>query len=355
MKNALLLCLLSALLLFTACDRYDQDYIVIPTANAFVDNFNNMVPNALANNNISQVMSYYSPNYMNGGKSKSDMQNFYTKDWSDSVMVEITVLNADRLKYQLRIKDNGRSVDTTWVDFAKKIGSGFYWIGNQQGAPAIPKQKALLQVLTGTWCPNCPQAEAALHNIYQNIPNQMVYLEYHINDTLAVSGTSNMAAYYGVQSAPTVIFQGKTIVSGTSNDALNSYQPIINGIITSDTEILLSNLTYTKNGNNLTGSVNITTLGDTNLENCYLKAVIYEKETTALNYEQEPCGNVVRAQTTVNLNAKAFRQSVDFEMTSTKGIANDAYVVVWVQKIANVNLFNETTDKILNCIESQIR
>lgn len=355
MKKCFLWILLLALLLITACDRYDKDYIIVPTASAFVESFTTNTETALESNNITQVMNYYADSYMNTGINKSAMQAFYTRAWSDSVTVQVTSINADSLKYEIHIIDNSKSVDTTWVDYAKKVNSAFLWIGNQQGAPAIPKQRALVQFITGTWCPNCPTAEAEIHRIYNTIPNQMTYLEYHINDTLAIAGTSNLMTYYGLNSAPTAIFQGQTILSGASDDVLSFYQGIITQTITTDAKVVLSNLNYTKNGNTLTGSVNISNLSLESLANCYLKAVIYEKETTALNYIQEPCSNVVRAQTTVALSKGKSRQSINFEMTSAKGIANDAYVVVWVQKIVDPNVFSNTTDSILNCIESQIR
>jgi hypothetical protein len=43
--------------------------------------------------------------------------------------------------------------DTPGLISQKKSVTVFYWIGNQQGAPAIQNKKALLQVLTGNLVP----------------------------------------------------------------------------------------------------------------------------------------------------------------------------------------------------------
>ncbi|MBP7563095.1 MAG: hypothetical protein KA886_04830, partial [Candidatus Cloacimonetes bacterium] len=124
MKKLFFSVLLLSLLLITACDRFEQDYIKVIHIEDFVNSFQNDAQNALKNNNINTVMAFYSPDYLNDGMNKTAMQGFYDRTWSDSVKVQIIEINPDSMSYQIRVIDNGRAVDTTWVDFAKKTSTG---------------------------------------------------------------------------------------------------------------------------------------------------------------------------------------------------------------------------------------
>ena len=350
MKKLFFSVLLLSLLLITACERFEQDYIKVIHIEDFVNSFQNDAQNALKNNDINTVMAFYSPDYLNDGMNKTAMQGFYDRTWSDSVKVQIIEINPDSMSYQIRIIDNGRAVDTTWVDYAKRTSTGYYWYGNQVNIIELPKQKALVEVLTGLWCPNCPNAEHELNEIYQTIPNQMVMINYHIGpDSLGLNLSD--CAYYG-NTAPSVLFQGKTKVSGANQAQLDQYLPLITNIITADAEMTLTNLQFQKNGNTVTGSVKINNLNNVNLTNTYLRAVIYEKETTAIHLiSHEAAENVVRARAMVDLSGSDLSQPISFSVNSDKYLDSDTWLVIWVQKNESFTTINPETDKVYNCIE----
>ncbi len=350
MKKVIFIILLLGLLLFTACDRFDQDYIKVIHVEDFVNSFQNDAQTALKNHDFSTVLAFYSPDYLNEGMNKTAMEQFYNRSWSDSVKVQIVEINPDSMKYQVRVIDNGRSVDTTWVDYAKKIDNAYYWYGNQVSVIELPKQKALVEVLTGLWCPNCPAAENELDEIYATIPNQMIMINYHVGpDTLGLNLSD--CAYYG-NTAPTVLFQGKTKVSGANQTQLDQYLPLLSNIISQDAELTLTNLQFQKNGNSVTGSVKINNLNNLNFTNSYLRAVIYEKETTALHFiTHETAKNVVRARVMMDISQQDLSQPVSFTINSERYLDADTYLVIWVQKNESFTTINPETDKVYNCIE----
>lgn len=352
MKKLYFILLLLALLFISACDRFDQDYIRIIKIEDFVANFQDETQSALANQQIGNVMAFYAENYFNNGMNKSAMQNFYTREWSENVMVSVNEIDADSMKYQIRITDTQLSVDTTWTDYAKKVNQSYYWYGNQKNPVVVPKQKVLVEVLTGLWCPNCPNAEHRLEEIAETIPDQMIMLNYHLSDSIAVSLSDCM--YYG-NTAPMVLFQGKTKLTGGQEDQLNQYLPIITGFITEDAQLSLTNVEFEKNGNTITGSVKINPFVNLDLSNTYLRAVVYEKETTATHFvSHEIQKNVVRARAMVDISSANLSNPISFTINSTKYISNDTYLVIWVQKNVDFSTINPSTDKVYNCIEVPI-
>lgn len=352
MKKMTFILLLLALLLMSACDRFDQDYLRIIKIEDFLVNFQNDAQSALANQQISNVMAYYANDYFNDGMNKSAMQSFYNRQWSENVLITVNEIDADSMKYQIRITDTQLSVDTTWVDYAKKENQRYLWYGNQKNPVVVPKQKVLVEVLTGLWCPNCPNAEHELDEIAATIPDQMIIINYHLTDSLAISLAD--CGYYGT-TAPMALFQGKTKVTGGGADQLNQYLPIITGFITEDAQLSLTDLQFEKNGNTITGSVKINPFVNLDLTNTYLRAVVYEKETTATHYiNHEIQKNVVRARAMVDISSANLSNPISFTINSTKYISNDTYLVLWVQKNVSFSAIEPATDKIYNCIEVPI-
>ena len=75
------------------------------------------------------------------------------------------------------------------------------------GAPATFTKKALLEDFTGTWCPNCPPAAAAIANARSGNSN-ILGVGYHDNDPMQTSETSFWQNYYNVTGFPTVYVNG---------------------------------------------------------------------------------------------------------------------------------------------------
>ena len=68
-------------------------------------------------------------------------------------------------------------------------------------------KKALLEDFTGTWCPNCPPAAAAVANAVNGNSN-VFGVGYHVSDPMEITETSYWANYYNVTGFPTVYVNG---------------------------------------------------------------------------------------------------------------------------------------------------
>ncbi|HPY95974.1 MAG TPA: hypothetical protein PL063_02040 [Candidatus Cloacimonadota bacterium] len=353
MKRFLLsITLLSILFLFVACDRFDQDYLVVIKVEDFISTFTSTTQNALISHDTNSIMAFYADNYMNNGIDKDESRAFYNQEWSNNVQFEVTLLDESSLKYSIHIFDEDLNVDTQWEDYAKKIGNTYYWYGDQENPNIQPqaKQVALVEVLTALWCSNCPDVEHALDAIYANIPQQMIMLNYHVGDQLTLSDL-NSTPYYGI-TAPTVLFQGTTQISGAGQTQIDQYQTVINNIISSDADISFDNISFNKESNKVTGSVKINTHSNMSFENTYLRLAIYEKETDKAHLiTHELAKNVVRARAMVDLSDKDINNSIDFTINFTNTLDDDTYLVIWVQKNVSFDAINPETDRVYNAIE----
>ncbi|MDD2650614.1 MAG: hypothetical protein PHF36_05690 [Candidatus Cloacimonetes bacterium] len=352
MKRVLIIIALISMFLFTSCDRYDQDYIIIIKAEDFISSFETTTQNALLTHDINSIMAFYSDDYLNDGVDKAQSRDFYDEQWSSIAIIEVSLIDANSLKYNIHVKDDSLSIDVQWEDYAKKIQNAYYWYGNQENPDVHPqpKQIALVEVLTGLWCPNCPNAEHALEDISENIPNQMITLNYHINDALALPNF-NETPYYG-NNPPVVLLQGSTKISGAGQTQFDQYQTIINNIITTDADISFDDISFVKTEDEISGSVKINTYSNIDFADTYLRVVVYEKETDKAHFvTHELAKNVVRARTMVDLSDKHISQKIDFNINLTSVLDDDTYLVIWVQKNLSFDEINPETDKVYNAIE----
>ena len=68
-------------------------------------------------------------------------------------------------------------------------------------------KKALLEDFTGTWCPNCPPAAAAVANAVNGDSN-VFGVGYHYNDPMEITETRDWTNHYNVTGFPTVYVNG---------------------------------------------------------------------------------------------------------------------------------------------------
>jgi hypothetical protein len=74
-------------------------------------------------------------------------------------------------------------------------------------APTTYTKKVLLEDFTGTWCPQCPPAAAAISNAMEENSNTFG-VGYHDGDPMQISETSFWSSYYNVTGFPTVYVNG---------------------------------------------------------------------------------------------------------------------------------------------------
>ena len=75
------------------------------------------------------------------------------------------------------------------------------------GSPSNFTKKVLLEDFTGTWCPQCPPAAAAVENAVNSNPN-IFGVGYHYNDPMQIPETAFWTNHYNVTGFPTVYVNG---------------------------------------------------------------------------------------------------------------------------------------------------
>ena len=75
------------------------------------------------------------------------------------------------------------------------------------GSPSNFTKKVLLEDFTGTWCPQCPPAAAAVENAVNSNPN-IFGVGYHYNDPMQIPETVFWTNHYNVTGFPTVYVNG---------------------------------------------------------------------------------------------------------------------------------------------------
>ncbi|MEA3311539.1 MAG: T9SS type A sorting domain-containing protein [candidate division WOR-3 bacterium] len=77
----------------------------------------------------------------------------------------------------------------------------------------------VLEIATGTWCPNCPAAARGADGLAEEHPGKVLVVEYHggnPSDPFITSETQQRINYYGITGYPTAVFDGLEIVVGGS-------------------------------------------------------------------------------------------------------------------------------------------
>jgi len=345
--------------IISACDRFDHEYkaVITQTADEFVVNFSQQANIKLKNNDINALMDYYSDSYLNDGLNKDDMRAFFmSQNWTDSTMLFIEkVFNNKPFAYNFNLTDSTIHYNKNWVDYLQKINDKWFWVGNKENETEIPQKVVIAQAFTQLTCQSCPNSEAVLNDILQDNPNNFIVLKYHVNDSLATYSQPTIEfSYYGLQTMPTVIFDGRNKIVGASDTALNSYQAIADNMLAEEPELFLEIEFYEVLGQTVSGSVNISFDNNLDLDNLYLYYLVYEEETEALNHANQKATKVVRERKRMILENLENNSVHNFSLESSYFHDTDLYLVVWVQRIVNTSSQNTETDKIYNAVKQRL-
>ncbi len=88
----------------------------------------------------------------------------------------------------------------------------------------------LVELFTGTWCPNCPASEDALHDLKELYGDAFYYVEYHISDAYDgfYADNDDLLDYYlGGIECPTAVFQGQLVMNGGISDQSQYEMPLL--------------------------------------------------------------------------------------------------------------------------------
>ncbi len=360
MKKKIILALfLILMLLFSACDRYKHNFSTEPdnqqTTQQFFDEFSSVLIR-LNSANIDSVMSYYSDNYLNNGQTKQDMRNFYSSLLNyNFTSFSVTDLNLNNLDISFKIS----LIDSTDTLFAKQIDdvlikydNSYRFYGNQESQQHNTKQRVMVILFTGTRCQNCPYSESALEELKEEMPNKFSYAEFHnyFGDPLEIPICDELYGYYQLSGVPQAIFQGQTIYGHFHDETVDTYREAINHYADMEAVAFLDSLTYSIEGNILNGSIKLS-FNRQDIENLKLNAIVVEKESDVLNYNQQNCRQVVLAYSSTDI------QPADGYVTFTisdlpEQLPDDSQIIVWLQTMDET--YNPETCKVYNVIEEDI-
>lgn len=93
----------------------------------------------------------------------------------------------------------------------------------------VPRDKVVLEIVTGTWCYYCPGAAMGAEDLIAN-GKDVVVIEYHNGDNYTNSWGSARQSYYGITGIPSAKFDGILTVGGGSHTTsmYSSYLPKYN-------------------------------------------------------------------------------------------------------------------------------
>ena len=352
MKKITLLILVTVLIVsMFSCDRFSHHFDPVLTEfEHFLMRFTDHVEEGVLYDDVASIMTYYSDIYLNNGMEKADMENFYSSlaDASpDSIAMEIEILSEAEFKVSYQIVAAG--VDTTFIDYAQAFRDSFLFIGNQI-SPPVP-QKVVVEMITGTWCPNCHYAEDALKQLKDEYGDKLYYMEYHWNDVLDI-GAIEVIQYYGMDySAPQSMFQGQVRVTGGGADTYAQYQNTLITFIDVDALAELKDLSYTIS-DTLFGEITVDKTDALSSDDLYLKFTLVEKVSSVNGYNGRPCEQVVIAKGMKNISAENLDSPVSFELEMPSTVPDDIVLYVWLQTVADP--YNADTCKIYNVIEEDM-
>ena len=347
----------------SSCDRFDNNFKIEISLSEKIETFFITFQDTLSllnSNNISNIMNFYHEDYLNNGVTKSDVEEFYNSIFALADSVEITseLENSDEnlnISWRLVVKNTSSEavlLDSLISDKLTETVNGYLFYGNQYTPPSANKQKVLVQLFTGTWCPNCPYAEEALFELSQEMSDTFYFLELHIQDELAIGSNYDIMNYYGVGSLPSAVFQGQNLLVGANENIIDVYRNAIQNFANLDAAASLKNVEYQIDGIYLNGSVQIELEESVLQENLFLKFSLVEIVSDVLNNAGAPCRQVVRANDELELSEIDLNEPVSFSFQTTSHLPSDAKFYLWLQTIEEP--YNAETCKVYNIIEQDL-
>jgi len=343
MRIKLIITLLVLVSLFmVSCDRFEKptkneveeiDYNLIVT-DFFVDF--SATAKLITATNTADFMGFFHDNYLYDGKTKQDIADMINAVFlvNEPRFINVELISNDELsiEWNLLITTTNDTVVET-MNFVDRLieEEGIYTLyGNQVDADNEDKLMAFAEIMTATWCINCPAVEAAMHDYLYSNPENFFYLEYHTQDDIA-GQHEFFDNFYRVTSAPTTILQGQDIFVG--NSLIDTYEGILDNYKALDAQLKLSNLVQTTGTENYQANLDIEKLiteeFDTN--NLKLRWAFYEEESAFNNYIGQPCRHVVLTEGYYNIELTDLDTTFPISIDYPRDIPEDMGIVFWLQ------------------------
>jgi len=347
MKKYLFILLVISLLIIIACDRFEHNFEPdVQTENCIIEFFNTFADSiASFPANIPGIMTLYHDDYNNNGTTKQNMEDFYTSFTLVNTPITLsatlidTTLN-NEIEWRLIATELSGSVfmDTTFTDVLLPTDDSFLFYGNQ-----ADMRNVVVELFTGQWCPNCPNAEEALHNLKAQYGSRLSYVEYHIGDQLAGDFPGIFNYYpnagglpFGIVNGNEYLFYGAPSIEAIQADIEAAITPLLQEQIIVSMNDVISYIS----GNILTGSVMIELDSSVPLTDLKLVAVLMEDfNDEYVNSHGGPHRNIAIKRSDTNLTDVDLTQPVTFEISELDNLPawyfgvlpDDLTLVLWVQ------------------------
>ncbi|MCB5230992.1 MAG: thioredoxin family protein [Candidatus Cloacimonas sp.] len=337
--------LIIATLSLVSCDRFDHKFEPPVIDNSFelhLKEYIKVLQEALQSLDATLIDRFFSDSYLNNGLSKSEQIEFIFSLAEDKEVVETELMafNIDKRSFTYSLF-NGED-EHIFDEYADTKDSGFLFIGDGEDAdepddPDEPENaKILVELFTGTWCPNCPYVESALDRLKDELGNSFYYLEYHIMDQFNTNHTDLLGYYNLPSSLPVSMIQGElSIPTGSADGSYPQYKYAIEQRLNTEAKVLFSEFDYSTNDEELSFAVKLKKTGElgSKLE---LRYALIDKETSVKNSAGDFCANVVIKKGSVTIDEDAFEGdtvliTTDFIKPSYNFTSPS--LTIWVQNI----------------------
>ncbi|RZN50448.1 hypothetical protein EF808_00260 [archaeon] len=86
------------------------------------------------------------------------------------------------------------------------------------------QKRVFVELFTSANCTYCPAAESALHDLLDNYPDDVVAIEYHLNDSFNNIFSNERASFYTMGGTPQSMFDGIRNIKGGSGSTYAQYE-----------------------------------------------------------------------------------------------------------------------------------
>ncbi|RLC50773.1 MAG: hypothetical protein DRI23_06360 [Candidatus Cloacimonadota bacterium] len=369
MKKSLFILLIISLLIIIACDRFEHKFEPVVIEENYVIDFFNSFADSISNfpANIPEILSFYNDDYNNNGVTKNDIENFYTGFTlvNTPISLEATIIDTTEnhdIQWRLLATELSGTVfmDTLITDVLLPTTESFEFYGNQANM-----RNVVVELFTGQWCPNCPNAEEALHNLKMQYGSRFSYVEYHYYDDLESSFVTDLFSYYPNNGGlPFGIVNGNEHLLYSANsitEAQAEIESAITPLMVEPLSVVLTDLQTNLTDISLSGSVQIEIDSSIATDNLKLVAVLMDDfNDEYLNNHGEPHFNIALKRITVDISTLNLDDPVEFSITdldvlpdwymdTAAGLPEDLTLVIWVQKLDSS--YDEGTCAAYNVIE----
>lgn len=225
---------------------------------------------------------------------------------------------------------------------------------------AVPRQKVLFEIATGTWCVYCPGAAMGASDLIAN-GHDVAIIKYHSGDGFQNTYSTSRISYYGVTGYPTTKIDGTlTHVGGNANNSiyptyLNYYNQRIN--VPSPFKITIYG---ESNGLNYNLQVLVQKFANYQANNLVLHLAVTETNIPFNWFNQTMVKDVCRLMvptqngTQVNFALQDYNvYNLSFTLQSS-WVANNMSVVAFLQDVTTKQVFQANTIKLTDLMPATI-